>query len=182
MLAASSALTLTFLALHWASYQKLDRLIADFEALAPQLPADTTLLVVARDEGVAGEDLVFKVHPLEHAAGYLAVGHHIVDLSDYQAAQGYFPIGYRKERDPYPLLPDLATDPELLLPASRLDVLGYEESTHGRVAFLVLWGVGPTARAEPGMRALLRELEKGYRLVATSPLGLAELYQRLPAG
>jgi hypothetical protein len=81
--------------------------------------------------------------PAAHAAGLLT-SRGVVDLSNYEAHSDYFSISFRPERSPFPAL---GTFQQLGGVPPVLDSSRYEESTRGRVDFvLVQCGIAHESR------------------------------------
>ena len=119
--------------------------------------------------------MAYKVRPYLHAIGHAAAERRLVDLTNYQADQGYFPLLYRPELNPYRhLVPDgLAVEDA----PRQIDLERYARRG-GRVDAVLLWGRRVSTHADEA-EPLLRQLAGGYDLVFTSrPRGLAELYLR----
>ena len=124
-----------------------------------------------RDRTLSG----YKVRPFEHAVGYVACRKRIVDLTEYQADQGYFPILYRPGENPYRILvPEEGVAEDAL---RSLDWSAYERGG-GRVDYVLLWARSAST-PRPGENEFLARLARDFDPVFTSsPRGLAELYRR----
>ena len=177
VVAGTAALGLGWAALHYATYARLEPLLAEYVSLGPHLLPESTVLSLSFVEEHDDPDApgaVFKPQPFAHAAGYLTALFGVADLGCYQADRGYFPILYRDEVNPYR---HLASDADLETPGG-IDLLAYER-TGGRVDQVVLWGLRGHLRERPDVRPLLAQLDRGWERVAVSrPIGLGELYRR----
>jgi hypothetical protein len=182
IVAAAAALGLVLVFLHAMAYRRLSEHLDEYVSVKAEIAPDSTVLPLSfvddprrlRDPSLSG----FKIRPFEHALGYLAVSRPLVNLAEYQADQGYFPIRYRDDVDPYRVLvPEEGLVEEAL---ERIDWRAYERRG-GRVDYVLLWGRSAT-EPWPGQAAFDARLEEDYELVFTSqPLGLGELYRRRPA-
>src|SRR5437763_15637601 len=73
----------------WKKNEKvMERALAPFSAAEP----GRTLLPPAADHTTPFSHLPF----LSHAVSYAAAQHHLIDLGDYEAAQIYFPVIFRR--------------------------------------------------------------------------------------
>lgn len=178
---AGGALALAALALHAVSYHRLAPEVAAYAAAAGAVPAGSTVLPLSfahrgeRD----GRPLSLKVSPFQNAIGHAAAARPLVDLGNYQATRGYFPVVYRPECDPLERLggPDeLASES----PQPRLD--GYAGRPGCTLDYALLWLPGAAGR-RPAAERLRRELRRhGFRPVKlpAAAAARAELWRRSP--
>jgi hypothetical protein len=177
--AIGAGVALVLIGMHALAYRRLSHPLEEYVSVAAAIPPESTILPLSfvddpkrlRDSSLAG----FKVRPFEHALGYVALNRPLVNLTEYQADQGYFPIRYRDEVDPYRVLvPEEGLVEEAL---DRIDWRAYERRG-GRVDYVLLWGRA-ASNPWPGQEAFLARLEEDYERVFTSaPRGLGELYRR----
>ncbi len=176
---AAGTFGLALILMQGMAYRRLNPYLEEFASIEPWLPADSTVLPLSfveqewrlRDASFSG----YKVRPFEHALGYLACRKPIVDLTEYQADQGYFPIRYRADVNPYrSLVPEEGVVEDAL---ATIDWQAYE-ARGGLVDYVLLWG--RTASSPwPGEGAFLDRLAADFEPVFSSrPRGLAELYRR----
>lgn len=176
-----AGLSLILIGMHAMAYRRLSAHLDEYVSVTEAIPADSTVLPLSfvddpsrlRDRTLGA----FKVRPFEHALGYVATRRAIVNLAEYQADQGYFPILYREDVDPYRVLV-----PEEGLVEAALEKVDWRafERRGGRVDYILLWGRA-ASNPWPGQEAFLLRLEKDYEPVFSSrPRGLAELYRRRP--
>lgn len=181
--AAGAALTLGFLAVHAAQYRALNAELDEYLSAERLLPPRSTLLSLSlahRGVDDHGAPLALRVQPFQHAAGHLAARRDLVDLVNFQASTGYFPVVYRSECDPYSRLGSTAELEELPVPRPHLD--GYAGRACS-IDYLLLWGLTEARATEPAVAALLREIEVRFEPVFVSPEhGLLHLYRRRGAG
>jgi hypothetical protein len=182
IVAIGAGLALVLIGMHALAYRRLSDPLEEYVSIAAAIPAESTILPLSfvddpkrlRDPSLSG----FKVRPFEHALAYVARSRPLVNLTEYQAAQGYFPIRYRDAVDPYRVLvPEEGLVEEAL---DRIDWRAYERRG-GRVDYVLLWGRAAT-NPWPGQAAFEARLEEDYERVFTSaPRGLGELYRRRPS-
>lgn len=119
-----------------------------------------------------------RTDPLVTEVGRVAAltrGH---DLGNIDFIADVFPLRYRAEVDPNLHLAIDRQPIEDVPPA--FDPLGYEQRTAGRVDYILVVGrpdAAPEILASASWRALETQLDEGYRLVATSQLGV-EVHER----
>jgi hypothetical protein len=98
-----------------------------------------------------------------------------VNLCNYEAATGYFPVLYRPEVNPYDHMGLLPAVPDRGLESTppRIDIAGYQRVTGQRVDYVLVW-------SPPDPEATRAQLgDSGYERVYTSARhGLAQLYRR----
>ena len=95
---------MALLAQHVAAYARINPYLEEYASAAAALEPNATLLPWNyTDAGVGpdGRPLSVRVGPFRHAAGYITARWPGVNLCNYEAATGYFPVLYRPEVDPY---------------------------------------------------------------------------------
>jgi hypothetical protein len=127
-----------------------------------------------------GRPLGVRVGPFRHAVGYLAAGGEVINLLNFEAGTGYFPVLYRPEVNPYHHLPSRSRPAEGLLEETlHMDIAGYTARTGQPINYVLLWGLRPGERPGPRAQFILRQLEGDYEPVYQSPQrGLLQLYRR----
>jgi hypothetical protein len=175
---------------HFVTYAKLNRLIQEYTSAADHLESDATLLPVSFSP--FGYDhqrdrlLSRRVAPFLNAAGYLAADRGVVQLCNYEAWTGYFPVIFRADVDPSNYM---QADHYY---ADVMDIVGYEQQTPGRVDYILVWDYAPDYASrdrsrfrrlpccdDDDVQRLLRQLRTRYRLVYQSPgTGAAAVYRR----
>jgi hypothetical protein len=176
---AVAALTGVFILVHALAYRRLSNYLEEYVSVLPQLAAESALLPLSfvdeewrlTDRSLSG----YKIHPFEHAVGYLASERALVDLTEYQADQGYFPVVYREGFNPYRrVVPEEGVVTAAL---DGIDWRGYEHQG-ARIDYVLLWGRAAST-PWPGEGPFLERLQGDFEPVFTSrPHGLMELYRR----
>ncbi len=175
--ALALAAAVGLLAVRLPRYAELNEYLAEYVSAGAMLPRDAVLLPIGfAPEGLRedGSPLSLRVLPFLHAASWIAAERGVVDLLNYEADLGYFPVRFRPEANPYRLLrAGLETRPPCL-PLNRYDRLAPRP-----MDFVLVWGARTADRAHPCTEAIFRHLDERFLLVATStPRGLAEVYER----
>ena len=121
-----------------------------------------------------GSPLSLRVLPFLHAASWIAAERGVVDLLNYEADLGYFPVRFRPEANPYRILrTGLETRPPCVS-LNRYDRLGPRP-----LDYILVWGARAADRSHPCAQAVFQHLDERYsRVSASEPRGLAELYKR----
>lgn len=171
---AGGTLALAALALHAASYHRLAPEVAAYHAAAAAVPDGSTVLPLTfapRGEH-AGRPLSLKVSPFENALGYTVAERPLVDLANYQAGRGYFPVVYQPQCDPHLLLGTEEPSSE----APRLD--GYAGHPGCSLDYVLLWRPGAAGRERDAERVRRELRRQGFRRLALPPRtnGRAELW------
>lgn len=167
---AGTAISVAFLAAMFAMWAGLNAYLADILTAVPHVEPRSTLLTLSfsnagEDEDGSGDDLTYRTWPFVHAGSHLAARVPLVDLALYEAHENYFPLLYRRERDPYLHLVRQPLDLEAQPP--RVELRRYP----GKIDYVLL--VWPDASAAD----VRRQLAAGYERVHRSPEGLAELWR-----
>lgn len=179
--------TVVLFGLHSHAYAQANDYLEEMLQVAEVIEPDHTLLPLNfMQPGVSpdGKLLSVRVGPFRHAAGHIAAAKNIVNLKNYEASTGYFPILYRPEVNPYLLMgkDQRVLDHGLDTVPPRVDFLDYAARTGKAVDYVLIWGLRPEQRTDPAAVAILSQLDKGgYKPVAVpSPRGLVQLYRRDP--
>jgi hypothetical protein len=177
LVAVSLAATLAFLALRLPRYAELDDYLAEYVSAGATLRRDSVLLPLGfAPQGVRedGTTLSLRVLPFLHAASWIAADRGVVDLLNYEADLGYFPVRFRPEANPYRLM---RAGLETLPPCVSLN--RYDRLGPRTLDYVLVWGVRTGDQTHPCTAAILRHLDERYtRVFTSSPRGLAELYER----
>jgi hypothetical protein len=117
--------------------------------------------------------------PMSEETGRLAAATHGLDLDNTEGSVPYFLIRWKSATDPYQFLMTKPDGFEAIPPG--IDPLGYEARTGGQVDYILVQGrrmASPAVLGSTGWKALQAQLAAGYRLVAISPMGLFEAWER----
>lgn len=104
---------------------------------------------------------------VRHALGYVALDKRIVNLANYQAAKGYFPLRYKDARNPAVHLSEGGLK-SLEYPPFALDIAAYRRETGVAVDYVLFWGDLDAVRGRDDVRAVLQQLTD-YELVYAKP-------------
>jgi hypothetical protein len=180
LVALSLAATVGLMAVRLPRYAELDRDLAEYVSAGATLPRDAVLFPIGfTPEGVRedGSPLSLRVLPFLHAAAWIAAERGVVDLLNYEADLGYFPVRFRPEANPYRLM---RTGLEMRPPCVSLN--RYDRLGPRPLDFILVGGARYADRTHPCAQAIFRHLDERYDLVHTSaPRGLAQLYRRKAA-
>lgn len=112
---------------------------------------------------------------LGQAVGYVALERRIVNLRNYQAAKGYFPLIYREARNPALLLSEKGYNGLGQRPFA-FNLRAYRERTGAVADYVLIWGDLEAERSQPDIQNVLAQIS-GYKLIYTSkPRGLMHVY------
>jgi hypothetical protein len=183
---ATGACLLT-LGLHVAAYAELNDYLQEYLSGMELIEPNTRLLPLCfapNGRGPDGENLTYRVGPFRHAAGYLAAERRLVDLDNYEANSGYFPLRFRPEVEPYIHMGKDRRLPGFGLEAVPpcVDFLDYPTNTGQEVDYVLIWAVSDDLRKHPCTASIYEQLDKGgFKLIHTSPQrGLLQLYRHSP--
>lgn len=179
---ASVVVTVCFVTLTGSRLSRLDDLnglVREYVAPADLIEPGSTILPVRisvpRTE--SGRQRGFRIDPLRHASGYIAVRRKTIDLNLYQAKTDYFPVEYRGDRDPFQHISG-STPVGTVRPDLRF--IDYHERTGGRVDYVHIWGDMDAWKGDPHVESLRDQLEAGYEPVWSSSVNRrVTLYRRV---
>jgi hypothetical protein len=178
---AAGSLALGLLGLHVLAYREFNDYLVDYLAVEPHLEDGHTLLPAPFSPVLPNQEgrITFKVGVFRHAAGYLAAQRGVVELENYEATAGYFPVKFRPEVDPFVKLGrELAPDRGLQAEPPSVNIDAYETQTGKRVDYVLLWNLRPEKRDSAAGKDIFDQLGRGYELTYTSPQRLLQLYRR----
>lgn len=177
--AAATLIALTLFGMHAQDYARINDYLDEYLSAAPYIEPRSTLLPLSfsqRGHTPQGEPLTDRLAAFIHAAGYIAAERNLVDLKNYEASTGHFPVIYRPELDPYT---HIGVDHGLESMPPRVHFLDYTERTGGSVDYVLLWHLRERQRYLEPTLSIFRQLEEGYELIHTSPKrGFVQLWRR----
>jgi hypothetical protein len=176
-------------AVRWPAYRAFNAQMADFIQVAQHVEPGMTLLPLVfsprglppisdTSESLRTKALVFRATPFYTAAGYAVAARHAIDLRNYEAGLDYFPVRYRPSLNPYEKLGVNTDGKGLERVPQRIDIAKYQQTTNGRVDYVLIWAVPDSLKDDPDTVSTFRQLAQGYTLVETSPSGRAQLWRR----
>lgn len=152
--------------------------VREYVEAAQVVRADSTVLPLSLSQPTPAGLRAFRPNmrydPVRHALGYVALEKRIVNLANYQAAKGYFPLRYKDARNPAVHLSEGGLT-SLEYPPFALDIASYRRETGAAVDYVLFWGDLDAVRGRDDVRAVLQQLA-AYELVYTGPS--AHIYAR----
>jgi hypothetical protein len=155
-------------------FRVFDAEIAEYETAAGWIPAGATVLALHFDDfhawpGVFGATWR-RADPFLHAVANVARERGAVNLRSYQAIKGYFPLAFRRERNPIARMSRQRGRPAGILqhPMSASPAR-YERTAGVPVDVVLLWGPPGRPPAHEAGRATVAELAEHYRPEFSSP-------------
>jgi hypothetical protein len=182
---AATAATISLVILHAGVYAQANEYVGEMLAAAEALEPDHTLFVlrlVPPNYAPDGRQLSSRVPLFQHLEGYIAGQRRLVNLKNYEATSGKFPIRYRPEMNPYSLIgrDDRVLDRGLHASPPQVDLLAYEKATGRPVDYVLIWGLWVEPPNDPTVKMIREQLKTGgfVDVPIASPRGLAHLYRR----
>ena len=175
----AAGIALSLLGLHATKYAELNDYLEEYLSGAQLIEPNTTLLPLSfshRGYAPDGRILSLRVGPFLHASGHIAAQRRIVELDNFAAWAGWFPIIFRPNLNPRV---HIGIEDGFEGEPPRVDFLTYPQRTGGRVDYVLVWGIREIQHDHPYTQSIFRHLEKGYHLIYTSPQrGFMQLYRR----
>ncbi len=176
--ASALIVSLLFLAGHGVKYRELNVYIDEYFTIMNSISPNTTVFPVLfsyAGEAPDGHKLAHRVWPFAHLSSWITAERGVVDLFNYEAWTGDFPLLFRRKLNP---LVELSSAP---LGVYRLppvvDLIGYPRRTGGTVDYVIVWSTR-TGEQEARGQSILSQLNQAYDLVAVStPHGYGRLYR-----
>jgi hypothetical protein len=150
----------------------INRELAEYLSVSDAVQPGSTLLPVQFDSRGPGRLrwLLYGM-PMRHAAGYLAAERGVIDLDNYEAESGVFPLVFRPEVDPAVFIQHMEDDPP------TPDLLAYPSKTGRHIDYVLVWDPYGATRTTLAGQALDRQLQAAYTLIRTSPQAWCRLYR-----
>ena len=178
---ASAALCVVFVGTYTFRNQQFNAYLDEYALCAAHIPPGSTLLPICiSDHGIGADGKALSILPgvrvFLHASSRIAVERGLIDLSNYEAMEDYFPIRFRVNLSPRGCIDGFGRG-----------LLGYGASTGGQanVDYVLVWSIREgdgqhreTAEDKQGYKEAMRQVQQGYQLVYTSPHGFLRLYRR----
>lgn len=152
-----ATLSLGGIAARWRVYQSFNEQMSELQSTASSVPANATLFPV--DLSMTKKSKPLRVRPMWHAQGSIAARQKLVDLGNYQAAMGYFPIRFRA-----------SVDRPQRYDSTGEEMLDWVDTTPVPPEYVLLW------MGDPGKQATPTQLIDRYQEEAVSSHGRAVLY------
>ncbi|HEY1629660.1 MAG TPA: hypothetical protein VGF52_07355 [Tepidisphaeraceae bacterium] len=102
-IAALIAISMGFVALNYRTAARVSAYVTDFTSIAPHVRRGSTLLPVLaswKEYSPNGRPFTYRIRPMLLAAGYVAAERGVIDLGNYEASQGYFPLLWKDPNHP----------------------------------------------------------------------------------
>lgn len=176
---AAAVAAVLALGLHAPRYAVLDASLREYASVAGHVERGTTLLplqLTAGRDRSGDEWLPIGFAPFLHAGGYVAAERDVVELANYEADTGHFPVRYRAGRNPFVVLGRAAGIGGEVAPPC-LDL----EAGAGaiRIDYVLVWKPPDVSVDDACVWRWANQLVRGYDLVHVSrPAGKAQLWRR----
>jgi len=159
---------LFILSLNASTYAEINKNLEAFIHPSQLIQENATLLALSYYETNSKNDQSlpsYRVNPFMHAASLISAKKRIVNLGNYQAWKGYFPIQYRHRRNP---LRHLAINSQIETVPPAINIPSYINNTGGHVDYVLIWSLGNKYRDHPNTQSIMRQLDQGYTKIYES--------------
>jgi hypothetical protein len=172
----SATIAVMFLLLHTFKYADLNPYLAESLSGISAIEYNTTILPLSlsrRGSSANGTPLASRATPFEHLSGHVVAQRRVVDVKNYQARQGLFPLVIRPELNPLPHIGQIDSE------QPQPDWAAYADNIGRPIDYVIVWGLRDDRAAGGTADALLQDVEERYDWIYTSaPRGLMRLYRR----
>ena len=156
--------------------------IEEYVSISRIIPDGATVLPLNLDDETVPSALQnmypkLRYDALGQAVGYVALERPIVNLRNYQAAKGYFPLIYKKARNPALFLSEAGYNGLGRRPFA-FNLAAYRKKTGAAADYVLLWGDLGAARKDPDVQNVLAQLASYTLVYTSSPRGLMHAYKR----
>jgi hypothetical protein len=160
------------------NYKQTNDLISSYLSVCDLLEPDDVLLPLSFYDNRSPGNVElprYRINPFIHLSSYLAVKKHVIQLGNYQAWYGCFPVQYRMKMDP---MINLAVNRQLESIPPLIDIQSYLQKTALPIDYILIWGLTDQMLSQSALNAALRQLTQGYSLIDKSmPSGIRRLYR-----
>jgi len=168
-------LSLLMAGVYTRTYMELNGYLEEYLSGAHLIEPGKTLLPLSPFSKLKKPDgtlLSLRLDPFRHAAGYITAQKNIVNLRNYQASSGYFPIRFRPDLSPHMLIKNIEDR------TTDIDFLRFHEKTGKNIDYVLIWGVAGEGNNYEETGLIFQQLRDAYELIYTSPQrGLMRLYR-----
>ncbi len=149
--------------------------INEYLSAMEHIEENTTLLSLNMDRN--GYDkglkqLTRRTDPFLHVSSHIGIQRHVVIMTNYEAATGYFPLLFKREANPYAVIGDI--ERPWLEPVNFED---YEKNTGRRIDYVLVWLGLKRNMNTKFSRSIYHQLETNYERIFISKNELMELYR-----
>jgi len=165
---AVALIALVLFGMHAQDYARVNDYLDEYLSAAEYIEPRSTLLALSfshQGHTPQGRALTQRFGPFIHASGYIAAQRSVVDLKNYEATTGHFPVIYRPELDPYT---HIGINHGLERQPPLVNFLDYGERTGGSVDYVLLWQIRDRQRYLEPTLEIFHQLNQGYELIYTS--------------
>jgi len=166
------------------NYRQTNEYIGSYLSVSDLLEPGTVLLPLSfYDNRSAGNDNLpgYRINPFIHLSSYLPLKTQLVQLGNYQAWFGCFPVQYRSQMDP---MKNLAVNGQLESIPPVINIQSYLQKTDSPIDYILIWGLEDRMLSRSVLKSVLHQITQGYSLLDKSqPFGTRRLYhsdQRRP--
>ena len=172
---AAAAISLLMLVQHVIDYRRLNTYLDEYLSVSAFVRPNTTIFPMIysyKGESSGGGELSRRILPFANLSSWIAAGRGVIDLHNYEAWTGEFPLRFRDD-----LNPALHLSKTILTHPLRVNFMGYPPASAGEVTYVVVWSTR-NHELEPRSQSFLNQLRQSYDLIETSrPNGYARLYR-----
>lgn len=172
-------IAVSLLGINTIKYAEINNYLEEYTAVSHIIEENKTILPITFTSGgytPDGQFLSWRIPAFYHAANYIAVEKHLVNLTNFHATKDYFPIRFRPHLNPYD---QMGFKDNIDGTPPPVDFMTYSERTGGEVDYVLLWGLREEQRTHENTQSIFRQLQTRYELIYTStPRGFMELYRR----
>ena len=180
----SVALTVFFAGMRIHQGLDFEQRTHDYLAIEDHIDTNSTLLTIHYWDELKDDYKRLRTIPLQHLASRVGYRKNIVNLSLWPPPQGYLPVGYKHDVNPYFYI---THDKNLSMLiggiAPLINVDGYEKKANHKIDYIAVMGTPPENWEYGGWHGdaaqkLKNQLAEKYKLVFITPHKTVKLYKR----
>jgi hypothetical protein len=169
-----------FLYLRIPTHIKASNLVTEYVDCVPYIRDESVLLVLNYDfsgRDPQGREIANRTWLNIHATDYIGAYRTAIMSDNYEALRSYFPINWHWQRNMFGQTEKDGINFDHRPP--RAEILSFNQRTGGsNIDYVLVANYDDQYRDHPYTKEIQAQLEEGYRLIYTSPMGKARLYQR----
>jgi hypothetical protein len=151
--------------IHMMSYSTLNKDLEEYLRVADYINSNTTILPIS----FSHKDSNIRIGTFLHATSYITTKKRTVNLLNYQASTGHFPIMYNKEIDPYRHITSIVNQkyPHNSIEGdlSQTDIQKYLSILEKSIDYILMIGSHENVIDKPENRRIFYFVDRNYELV-----------------
>lgn len=178
IIAGATIITLSLTLIRLPIYFRASEALKEYLSVQGYIAERATVLPLSfsrRGKTAEGEIIADRNQIFRHGLDYIGCGKNLILFDNYEGHMPYFPISWKRSRDPFRWI---STNEGITNEPPSADILNYHSKTGGNIDYIVTWCLDKQYLGHPYTRSIVKQLQQGYDLIYASSSGRVILYRR----